>query len=106
MFLWPIGLIMFWFRPYYTFVLVFALGVTILGSAIYMMGTTPEAAAEYIVAIILGNLVFAAVGCVEVFIRKRMKAGRIAKDKRREAAEMETIRAEIAARNAVRPPAP
>src|SRR5262245_25110893 len=117
--IWIIGWILLWFRPEYKFVLFFALGLTILNliflvlfsgipAVIFNDGVLdPYAFVEFLVLYLLQIWitvgVFFAVGAAIVALRKWMKSRKPAGDDKLDA-EMERIRADIAARDG-QPPA-
>ncbi|MES1199066.1 MAG: hypothetical protein ABUS48_03710 [Pseudomonadota bacterium] len=118
MIIWLVGWILLWFRPEYRFVLFFGIFLTLvdlallvaLGGASALFGAEGFSwpnALEYLLGFIIGRsavlVVFFAIGCGIVALRKWMKNRKSPRDAQLDA-EMERIRANIAARDG-QPPA-
>jgi hypothetical protein len=116
--IWIIGWILLWFRPEYKFVLFFGFGLVVLDLIFYTVFggaailTDPGSLslndvfaflAVYAFRAIVTLAIFFCVGALIVTLRKWMKSRKPASDDKLDA-EMERIRADIAARDG-QPPA-
>ena len=96
-----VGLVIFfillWIRPEYMFLLFYVIANSVLLLLLTAWALTPEQIPILVVALAINNAILIIIGAPIVALRKWLKTRKTGADKRYDA-EMERIRADIAAR--------